>query len=75
VAFPLTDRLLVALQGAPDGPLATPAQLLQDSIHVIGMEAHAALTANQLLHARGRPQRRVVAQGLGTLLQSGFQGS
>ena len=65
-SFPVPDRLLVALQRAPGGSLAAPAELAQDAPDVGLVIAHPALVLDQLAHPARSPQSAGVAERLGS---------
>lgn len=67
--FPATDRAFVAFQSAADWSLATPAQLLEEPIDMVGMIPDAGLPLDQIRHSGGGPHRSGVAQRLGATLQ------
>jgi hypothetical protein len=65
--------VLVALAGLGGGPLATPAQLLQQTAHMVGMVSHAHLSFDDGRHTLGRPKKRAKAVGFGSFFESQFQ--
>jgi hypothetical protein len=64
---PLTDRFLVALDGASLGLLVREAETLHKIAHVAGMIADAVAAADQLPDARERPEVGVEALGARSL--------
>ena len=65
----MLDLLLIAFPRSPHGPLRTPAQSNQKLPDMAFVIAHAELLLNQVGHAGAGPQRRFIAQPLGTLKQ------
>ena len=68
-SLPVPDRLFVALQRPPGGPLAAPAELAQDAPDVSLVIAHSALVLDQLAHPGRGPQPAGVAERRGSALE------
>ena len=64
------DGLLIPFQSATGRPLHAPAKRSEDPPHVARVVLHPALLLDQLGHAGGSPQARVVPEPLGAALQT-----
>src|ERR1019366_3273043 len=68
-SLPIPDGFFVALQRAPRGALAAPAQPPQDAPDVSFVISHPALVLDEFAHPARSPQPAGIAQRLGTPLE------
>ena len=71
--LPLQYRRFIALRGAADGSLATPAQRTQNPPDMSGMKLLPSLSLNQIGHAPRRPNRGAITENFGPFLQAAAQ--
>ena len=67
--FQIVDLLFIAFPCSPHRPLRAPAQTDQNLPDMALVIAHAELLLDQVGHTRARPQRRFIAEPLGTCEQ------
>lgn len=67
--LPSLDGSLVALQGSARGPLEAPVHPAKNHPDVSGMVVDAEFLLDQVRHSITVPQRRFVAQTIGSLPQ------